>query len=420
MRRRNEIRKGSITIFLALFLSLFVGLLYVGLRSAKMAAARTQALCSADIGLFSLFGQYDRDAFEYLGLFLLRGEHDAGETDLASLYYQFQTYAEPVLHQNQQSMELLRGGFSGYRLVTDEGGEPFYEQAVKAEKMQKHPEKEENLPMSFAEMEEYQRKGKTFEQELREFLEDQSMQELLAAGEAHALEDAEEVPEDSIQEQERAHLQELLQQSLFEKLEVSESVFSEVDPGMLLSNREIEHGISMLDNYVPEKSSAEIAYMRSFLVENLGNFLDPAEKAPFCALEYVIEGQGEDRENMKELLTRLVWIMEGIEQEKQGTGEKDLSWYNRIYLQGLEDTREILHNGEGRYFSYEEFLRIQLAGCSRNVLIWRGMDMIEQKMRALKNNSFCMDHCLVAAEISLSIEANGQKTFQVVKQYGYE
>ena len=36
----------------------------------------------------------------------------------------------PVLKQNSQKLALKQGGFTGYRLATDEGGEIFFRQAV--------------------------------------------------------------------------------------------------------------------------------------------------------------------------------------------------------------------------------------------------------------------------------------------------
>ena len=53
----GNVKKGSITIFLALILSLVLSLVCASIESVRMAAARTQILNSMDIGLYSLFGQ---------------------------------------------------------------------------------------------------------------------------------------------------------------------------------------------------------------------------------------------------------------------------------------------------------------------------------------------------------------------------
>ena len=58
------VKKGSITVFLTLVLSLVLALVCTTIQSARMAAARTQILCGIDIGLYSLFGQYDRNILD--------------------------------------------------------------------------------------------------------------------------------------------------------------------------------------------------------------------------------------------------------------------------------------------------------------------------------------------------------------------
>lgn len=89
-----------------------------------MAAARTQILNSMDIGLYSLFGQYDRTLLEDYELFALYAGGKE-ELDMASVYDDFQTYMKPVLKQNSQKLELLQGGFNGYQLLSDGKGEIF-------------------------------------------------------------------------------------------------------------------------------------------------------------------------------------------------------------------------------------------------------------------------------------------------------
>lgn len=124
------LKKGSITIFLALILSLILSLVCASIESVRMAAARTQILNSMDIGLYSLFGQYDRTLLKDYDLFALYAGGKE-ELDMASVYDNFQSYMKPVLKQNSQKLNLLQGGLNGYQLLTDGNGEVFYQQAVK-------------------------------------------------------------------------------------------------------------------------------------------------------------------------------------------------------------------------------------------------------------------------------------------------
>ena len=96
----------------------------------RMAAARTQILSGLDIGLYSLFGQYDRELLKEYDLFFLNGSGSSGTLNLAAVYDNLESYMKPVLKQNSQKLSIVQGGLSGYRLATDENGEVFYRQAV--------------------------------------------------------------------------------------------------------------------------------------------------------------------------------------------------------------------------------------------------------------------------------------------------
>ena len=123
-------KKGSITVFLALILSLILSLVCTSMESVRMAAARTQILNSLDIGLYSLFGQYDRELFREYDLFFLNVSGDSDRLGLSSVYDNMEAYMKPVLKQNSQKLSVVRGGFSGYRLATDQKGEVLYRQIV--------------------------------------------------------------------------------------------------------------------------------------------------------------------------------------------------------------------------------------------------------------------------------------------------
>ena len=65
-------KKGSVTVFLTLILSLLLSLICASIESVRMASARTQILNGMDIGLYSLFGQYDKELLTDYDLFLTR------------------------------------------------------------------------------------------------------------------------------------------------------------------------------------------------------------------------------------------------------------------------------------------------------------------------------------------------------------
>ena len=124
------VKRGSITVFLALTLGLILSLLSSGLESARMAAARTQILNGMDIGLYSLFGQYNKSLLKDFDLFAVDGACGGKEMNLASVYDNLESYMKPVMKQNSQKLSVQQGGISGYLLMTDSEGEVFYQQAV--------------------------------------------------------------------------------------------------------------------------------------------------------------------------------------------------------------------------------------------------------------------------------------------------
>lgn len=79
-------KKGSITVFLALILSLLLSLVCTSIQSVQAAAARTQILSSLDIGLYSLFGQYDSMLLEDYDLFFLDGAQGGSSLNLGKIY----------------------------------------------------------------------------------------------------------------------------------------------------------------------------------------------------------------------------------------------------------------------------------------------------------------------------------------------
>ena len=87
-------KKGSITVFLALILSLLLSLVTTGIQSVQAAAARTQILNSMDIGLYSLFGQYDRFLMKEYDLFFIDGAQGNSDLNLAAVYDNLESYSE--------------------------------------------------------------------------------------------------------------------------------------------------------------------------------------------------------------------------------------------------------------------------------------------------------------------------------------
>ena len=96
-------------------LSLSVALVCVQITSVKLAASRAQIAGALDIGMYSLFAQYDQELLENYELFYLDGSFGSGSLNMGRMYDVVSAYMEPVLEQNFTELELESGGWTGYQ-----------------------------------------------------------------------------------------------------------------------------------------------------------------------------------------------------------------------------------------------------------------------------------------------------------------
>ena len=324
------VKRGSITVFLALILSLVTALVCTGIESVRMAAARTQILNGADIGLYSLFGQFDREMLKDYDLFLLDGSCGEGSLDLASVYDNFSSYMKPVLKQNSQKLSVVQGGFSAYRLLTDEGGEPFYNQVVQ---YMKETLGSQGVSLLLDKMKDRKEKTDQAEQagqkaENGDIIEnyDAEMEENNRKNE-EALAEAEKNPEGGELEDEdnvTAPPQKVVNPisiiRRIRKMGILELVIpgskgvsdGQVQAGSLLSRREKQRGMPM---YEPEKTDTSYTsqiLFQQYLMEKLGNYTAPGKGGLKYQTEYILGGKTGDIENLKSVARRLLLIREGV------------------------------------------------------------------------------------------------------------
>lgn len=324
------VKRGSITVFLALILSLVTALVCTGIESVRMAAARTQILNGTDIGLYSLFGQFDREMLKDYDLFLLDGSCGEGSLDLASAYDNFSSYMKPVLKQNSQKLSVVQGGFSAYRLLTDEGGEPFYNQVVQymketlgsqgvsllLDKMKDRKEKTEQAEQAGQQAE----NGDIIENYDAEMEENnRKNEEALAEAEKNP-EGGELEDEDNVTAPPQKVVNPISIIRRIRKMGILELVIpgnkgvydGQVQAGTLLSRREKQKGMPM---YEPEKTDTSYTsqiLFQQYLMEKLGNYSAPGKGALKYQTEYILGGKTGDIENLKSVARRLLLIREGV------------------------------------------------------------------------------------------------------------
>ena len=139
-------RKGSITVYLSLSLLLLISLISAGLYSARQAAGRVLLASGTEQALFSVFGQYDRDLLDMYGLLFMDGGYGGSKLLPGHLLHEIEGEAEYILKPAKGLLSVGRDpvgarlheqedSITGFALATDDGGRAFRRQVC--EVMQK-------------------------------------------------------------------------------------------------------------------------------------------------------------------------------------------------------------------------------------------------------------------------------------------
>lgn len=327
-------KKGSITVFLALALGLVVSLLCSGLESVKMAAARTQILNGLDIGLYSLFGQYEESLLRDFDLFAIDGTAGGKELDLAAVYDNLESYMEPVLGQNSQHLTIQQGGISGYQLLTDGEGEVFYQQVVQymkgtlgehgaqllLEKMKERQKKTADAQEKGKEVESETTLEK-YEKEMENAAQksEEAMQKEQKDGEVDGFtaEEKFQAPDSSAAEMTVnpiPGIRRIRQRGILELAVPAEKGISdgEINKYEMVTGRVLENGLLLSESAKRDDSILSKLLYQQYLMEKLGNYSNPGDGALQYQIEYILAGKESDTENLKAMAEKLLLVREGV------------------------------------------------------------------------------------------------------------
>ena len=321
--------RGSITLFLALILSLLLSLVCTSIESVRMASARTQILNSMDIGLYSVFGQYDRKLLEEYDLFALDGSMGGGQLNLAKICDNLESYMKPVLKQNSQKLELHQSGLTGYRLLTDECGEVFYQQIVQymqetlgsqgvqllLNKMSDRERKTEEADLKAkqaetggsidrydSEMDQASQKSRQAAQEA----ENRQQQEGQISTQPAPTQPQADNPISIIKRTMKMGILELV---LPPGREISTRTVSK---DTMVSGRQLQQGMEMPDGVTADSSYTSGVLFQQYLMNHLGNYTDPSKESLAYQMEYIFGGRDNDIDNLKSVASKLLFIREGV------------------------------------------------------------------------------------------------------------
>ena len=322
--------RGVITVFFTLLSAMFIGLAFILTESVRFQGARAQAAAIADMGNYSVFGEFEKKLLTDFEVFAVDGAYGSGDFSIGRVEDRYRSYLEKNADPDGEGLASLcfdpwkisaaDVDVTEYALLSDDNGEQFYQQAVgfmrktaimgvtgrligwyqdakKAEENRETYEKEKNSLDK--EMEEVENAQKEKESELEE--------------EETALVPADQQPPARVQiENPIPALRKLKKKDLLTIVcgdrEVSDSSVSRKD---LASKRKLASGTmktkkkygGVLDNLI----------FSEYLLDHFNCFTDNAEEGKLkYELEYLVSGKTSDRRNLKAAVIQVLLIRETV------------------------------------------------------------------------------------------------------------
>ncbi|MBQ9064070.1 MAG: hypothetical protein IJ123_01340 [Blautia sp.] len=492
----KDLRRAGVTIYAAMIFGVMMALIAACFTSARMAAARAQIVNGAETALFSLFGRFDRQLLSDYGIFGLNCGGTEGRADLAAVCRTSEYYMKGVLNQNSQHLQLKKTGLTGFRLLTDDGGQPFFRQAVLYER-EAGKDSEllhrlsalkgaggktaelQNIADAEEALEWFTRYNDAIEEAEMLSRQDDTAEEDLLTSEEDILTGGDPVYEFTSVDSPVPVIQSIHDNGYLIYLLSGDYTLQEAEdtaPG--LSERTLTRGMEMYDGTESDHSEASQVLFQRYICRMFGSFMRPGDGLPAFQMEYILEGNKNDRENLEKVIERIFRMRVGaalkiiddnaeFSQSVESLAEricgafrvppdeyviKGALRYCWAYGEGLCEVSSLLAGGnvpvygnndlivplEGLYVlpeymnsttgmadenapagSYEDYLSIFMLQQPEEEKLLRTMECIEKSIRSKGRRSFCLDHCITAAEITAIVRVNGRKTFTVTKAYYY-
>ena len=332
--------KGTITVFLSLISMLFLSLFCTMAESARVQAARFQAATAFDMGVFSMFGEYDRVLLEDYDLWFLDCEDRSGRKIKDVLETGITNYIIPNICPGNDiktagrfeifPMEITSCNVEQYALATDQSGQVFYRQVIQNQKELFVGEAALALRKNIKDVQSGQKKGEQYKQEekkadeaYQKAEEQQKEAEQKEAEQKEAEEketEKEKVPEEKKAENPLDQIKKIKKMGILSLVMKDASKVSdkEIERKDLPSERTLQKGNS--GDYGDHPGAASEAVFLKYLGDY---FTCAAEKentkgkgsrkhALSYELEYIIGGKKSDVENLKKTVQKILLIREGV------------------------------------------------------------------------------------------------------------
>lgn len=475
-------RKGYITVFLSLSLTLILSLVLTVIEGARISAVRMKFECSADIGMNSVLAEYHRELLEQYDLLFVDTSYGGNEASIANTEEHLRNYMQKNLRAEQggglvQSKDFLDMNvndveITGYSIASDAGGEVLKRQVA-------------------------------------DYMADYPVYGILdkISGNAAQIQGAQMESRDIAGERESYQAQ--IEEIGLPKQEVEEGVFEEVpldNPadiangtrsigvlnlvvddissisttkapiGEYISHRSLMQGNGVCEEAVQVSGAPDELLFLLYLFEKCGYYGQEKEGSLLrYQVEYMIAGKDTDWKNLEEVAKRLLrWrevaniiyiLSDGAKVAEAEAMALALTavtlspalaepvkytiLYAWAYVESLQDVKTLLEGGRvpvyksaadwktginciknvkgslsggdnGRGLDYKEYLGVMLFLTNEHDRTFRAMDIMEMDIRKTPGNgSFRMDACFDTYRAHISVTSGFGHTYEMERLYGF-
>ena len=479
MRKDN----GYLTVYMTLCLTVILSLCLTLIEGARKNGGAMEAFCVADIGMQSVLAEYHRELFDQYNLFAIDSsygtpEHGSYNTEAHLLKYLEKNLAldevflSYFLYRDFLDLQVDGVEMTGMSIFTDDGGTVFRRRAVEAV--------QDDIGLSMLEevqkwMEVISINGLDTNEIQNEKVEaDRRIQEYEYEDEEGEIKKGVENPTKVLEEQRRKGILQIVIADpttlSVNTLDLSNLIYSRMKQG------KVSRGNLSLPETQWTEGMAERFFFQEYLLRYMGYYgYEDDKNALRYQIEYLIAGQNNDTENLRNVVNRICALREAAnvlylmsDEKKQLEVEAMAGLISSVllvptlapllkvviilgwaYAESVYDVKSLLAGGriplvkgaaawhyslegalsgelgdsttEGAGLSYEDYLRVFMSFTDLDVLNGRAMDMVEADIRITDKNAwFCLDACYDRVEFDIRMSSGFGYKYQIIRQRAYD
>lgn len=475
-------RRGYMTVFLALSLTLILSLVFTVIEGARISAIRMKFECVADIGMNSVLAEYHRELLEQYDLLFVDTSYGGSYADISNTEAHLRNYMENNLQPSRNGrlwgardfLAMYTDGveINRYSIASDDEGAVFKRQVT--DYMADYPLGAvlEKISTGAEELNQFGLDTRDTDGERRQY---EARIDEIGLPKKEVKEGIyEEVPLDNPADIANATRSSgVLNLVLDDPSQVSTV---KVDLKDYISYRSVMRGWGLCEEAADISGSPDELVFEAYLFEKYGYYGQELDKSLLkYQIEYILAGMDTDWQNLEQVAKRLLRWREAAnilyilsDGSKIAEAEamalaltavalcpelaepvKYTILFAWAYVESLQDVRTLLKGGRvpimktasdwktginsiknvrgslsdddgGRGLNYKEYLQIMLFLQNKEKRTYRAMDIIEMDIRRTPGNGrFRLDGCFDTYQAKLSVSSGFGYSYEMTRCYGF-